>query len=149
MLFDAGQKMIANRTDHQLGDLRWDSRFNWWEGLLALPDGKSFTLYIESASKDDQSLTDESRHTATMIARSDQVIRKFAADRLLQIHNESWNDGDPIDEEEFMSRMSPSGVTFFADGDAEMSYFDGDIFWGHYIEVRYRDGKFTEALIAG
>jgi hypothetical protein len=141
--------MIATQTDYQLGDLRWDDRFSWWEGLLALPDGKSFTLYVESKSKDDQSLTDEARLAASKIVKSDSEIRKFAASRLLATHNESWNEGDLINEEEFMRRMIPAGITIFADGDAEISYYDDDIFRGHYIEIRYRGGDFNEALVSG
>jgi hypothetical protein len=141
--------MTDIQTDSQLGDLRWDCRFNWWEGLLRLPDGESFRLYIESRSENDRSLTDEARFTASKIVKSDQEIRRFAAARLLGVHNESWNEGDSILEEDFIERMDPDGITIFKNGNAEIGYSDDGMFLGHYIEVRYRGGIFTEALVSG
>ena len=141
--------MIPKQEDTQLGELTWDPRFHWWEGRLRMPNGSEFKLYLETPSNDDQSLTEASRKAAAMIVQSDLEIRLFAANKLLSTLNESWNEGEPISEEEFTKRMSPSGVTIEADGDAELSYLDDAMFCGHYIEVRYRDGELSEAMIGG
>ncbi len=70
-------------------------------------------------------------------------ITDHAAAELLEIKNGSWLDEgeSPITPEEFKERMVLESVTVEADGSFEFSYDDGDLFWGHAIDV---GGSLTE-----
>jgi hypothetical protein len=68
----------------------------------------------------------------------------------LEILNSTWNEGDPIDADEFIRRMSPDSIVVHAGGRADVSYHDDDMFLGHAISVRIApDGTFIESLIEG
>jgi hypothetical protein len=131
-------------TDSTLGELRWDSRVNWWAGRF-----QAFQLYIHARTPD-RLISTEARQALARIAGDDSAIRRRAADGLLEILNSTWNDGEPIGTEEFMRRMSPDGIVVYERGRADVSYHDDDMFLGHSISVRIApDGTFIEALIEG
>lgn len=84
------------------------------------------------------------------MADRDAAIRRRAANGLLKTLNSTWNEGDPIDADEFIRRMSPDGIVVYASGRADVSYHDDDMFLGHAISVRIApDGTFIESLIEG
>lgn len=136
-------------TDTQFGDLIWDADLGWWTGMADLASGSSFTLYIHTPSEEDTSITEKAREAFVTMQASEQNIRKFAAQELLATHNDNWSDGKRITEVEFIHRLIPSAIELFPDGDAEMSFGDDDMFWGHEIGVRYRGDRLTEAVIQG
>lgn len=135
--------------DPKMGDLKWDDSVGWWEGRAVLTSGSQFALYIHTPSEADQSITDAARNVFVFMKDSEVTVRNFAAAELLAIHNESWNEGEPISELEFVQRLTPEAIEVFPDGAVEMSFGDGDLFWGHSIGVRYRRGQFTEAVVQG
>ncbi|MBS4192440.1 DUF2262 domain-containing protein [Bacillus sp. FJAT-49705] len=84
-----------------------------------------------------------------------QKIRKYASEELVELANEWLQDNDEaeIDEitkEMFMNFMELSSISVYPDGDFEMFFFDGDMFWGHSIIVNGNiNGDFTSVEIAG
>ena len=137
------------RNDPQLGDLKFDTTISWWEGRVKLSSGSSFVLYVHTSPGGDQSITDAAPTTFDKMKSSEAAARRFAADELLALHREEWSEGKPIDSEEFMRRLIPAAIQVWPDGDAEISFGDDDMFWGHEVGIRYRDGKFTEAVVQG
>lgn len=135
--------------DLQLGTLVWDTSCGWWVGEVVLVSGSKFVLYIHTPSEMDQSITDGARQVFALMKDSERTVRHFAASELLPVHNSSWSESKPIDEDEFTKRLIPEAIEIFPDGNAEMSFGDDDLFWGHSIGVRYRGGKFTEAVVQG
>lgn len=63
---------------------------------------------------------------------------EVAAATLLAVKNESWlNEGEqPMSEAQFMRKMKLESITVEEDGSFDFWFEDGDIFWGHSIEVR-------------
>jgi hypothetical protein len=138
-----------NISDPKLGELRWDSRFDWWEGRFPQGSETSFQLYIKGQNAD-RTISAEAHQAVALLAERDASIRRWAADGLLEILNSTWNEGDPIDADEFIRRMSPDGIVVYASGRADVSYHDNDMFLGHAISVRIApDGTFIESLIEG
>jgi hypothetical protein len=90
-----------------------------------------------------------------VLAEIDSVARKaedFAIEKLLPLKNELWLDEDeePVTDEEFRSRMTLTAISIFGDGTTEFWHDDGDLFWGHLIQVeRAANGEFTDANIPG
>ncbi len=80
----------------------------------------------------------------------DAVIRGYAAEKLLKILNSTWNEGDPINIEEFIRRISPESILINPGGRADVSYHDDGMFLGHVVSARIApNGSFVEALIQG
>ncbi|SCA86176.1 hypothetical protein BGLY_2353 [Bacillus glycinifermentans] len=82
-------------------------------------------------------------------------IRAYAAEELVELANEWLQDNDEAEFEEitkkmFMELMELSSISVYPDGDFEVFFDDGDMFWGHSIIVSgNRNGTFESAEIAG
>jgi hypothetical protein len=137
------------RNDPELGELTFDATIGWWEGRIQLPSGSSFALYVHTPREADHSVTDAARRAFEKMRGSEEDARRFAATELLPSHNEEWSEGKPIEPDEFIRRLIPAAIQVWPDGDAEMSFGDDDMFWGHEVGVRYRGGQFTEAVVQG
>jgi len=76
--------------------------------------------------------------------------RRFAAAKLLDIHNHAWSEGQPITAEAFAERMTLQSIALNTDGPVSLCYEDGDLFWGHMILVRMSEERtFEDAAVAG
>ncbi|UKN03461.1 DUF2262 domain-containing protein [Paracrocinitomix mangrovi] len=64
---------------------------------------------------------------------------------LLNLKNTSWlEDDEPtISEQDFLDKISLETITFYDDGSFEFWYNDGDLFWGHSIQV---DGSINDGI---
>ncbi|ATH91875.1 membrane protein [Bacillus glycinifermentans] len=82
-------------------------------------------------------------------------IRAYAAEELVELANEWLQDNDEAEFEEitkkmFIELMELSSISVYPDGDFEVFFDDGDMFWGHSIIVSgHRNGTFESAEIAG
>ncbi len=137
------------RCDQQLGHIAYDPDIGWWEGCVTLPSGSAFLVYVHTPGGNDQSITEPARAAFEKMKSSEEAARQFAAAELLSIHNGMWNVGKQIDANEFVTRLLPSAIEVWPDGAAEISFGDDDLFWGHEVGVRYRGGRFTEAVVQG
>jgi hypothetical protein len=73
---------------------------------------------------------------------SDQMAWKlqvdaYAVEKLLPLKNDSWLDEDeaPLTPEQFLSRMRLGSITIAKDGRFDFWHNDGDLFWGHWIQI--------------
>lgn len=129
------------------GQLEWDEKYGWYAGRLAIGPSRSIRVTLDPFTNivpghepdhlDDPSAVAHScadRVHATL-AELD-VLAGYAADKLLPVHNDGdWCDGKPIAKEQFVARMSLTSVGISQDGEAEICFDDGDLFWGHAIFV--------------
>jgi hypothetical protein len=136
-------------TDEQLGELTYDPRIGWWEGRVTLISGASFVLYVHTPGRGDNSITEGAKIGFEKMRNSERIAREFAASKLLAVHNDTWNEGDEIDASEFMRRLVPAAIQVWPNGNAEISFGDDNLFWGHEVGVRYRGGEFSEAVVQG
>lgn len=137
------------RNDAQLGELTFDPTIGWWEGQVRLASGASFVLYVHTPSATDHSITDGARAAFEKMKSSEQAARQFAAAELVSVHNDKWSEGKQVDAGEFIRRLVPAAIQVWPDGNAEISFGDDELFWGHEVGVRYRGGRFTEAVVQG
>lgn len=141
--------------DEALGALAWNGDLGWWEGQAELAPGRHVTVSISVEDEEtDAEPTAEIRHARRVLSRlpeQEPEARQLAADELLGIYNEEWNDdGDPLSEDEFMARLTLEDVGVLADGSAELFYKDGGLFAGHAVLVSINaDGNLDDADIAG
>ncbi len=85
----------------------------------------------------------------------DKKIREFAADELVELANDWLQDKedaevDEITKEMFMDLMEIDTICLNPEGDFNIYFYDGDMFWGHCIIVDGNiNGEFESADIAG
>jgi hypothetical protein len=144
---------IELRTE-TLGVLRLDRRINVFEGEIAY-SGRGVQLSIPCA-RDSSSIDAEALAVAielvVNLSTLDLSARQFASSQLLELKNDSWLDDDEseLSEEEFQQRLALAAVSAEAGGGISLYYDDGDLFFGHSIDVRGTvAGEFREASISG
>lgn len=72
-------------------------------------------------------------------------VEDFAVKKLLRLKNDNWlDDGEvPLTAQQFKSRMQLESVSFGQDGEFDFWHNDGDLFWGHSIQI---SGSLTKGL---
>ena len=64
-------------------------------------------------------------------------IRDFAVQKLLPLENDCWLDDDEseLSPDQFKDRMTLEGISVDPDGSFDFWHNDGDLFWGHAIQI--------------
>lgn len=72
-------------------------------------------------------------------------IRDYAVQKLLPLKNENWLDEEEVEltPDTFLDRMTLESITVSSDGSFEFWYDDGNLFFGHSIQI---SGSLSEGL---
>jgi hypothetical protein len=130
-----------------LGYLIWDDEYDCWSCEIEIFPGQIVGVSVDPEEPEDieESVVFElAGRTLALIKASEANLRDRAADRLVETHNSSWNHDDPIDRQEFIARMTLEDITIYADGRAELSYSDEDLFAGHAIVININPSGVVE-----
>ncbi len=78
-------------------------------------------------------------------AEWNREVTDFPVKELLELKNDTWRQDDetPLTKEDFIERMVLESITLNPHGSFDFWYSDGDMFWGHSIEVA---GNFREGI---
>lgn len=140
------------------GQLELDRSFSWFSADIKLGEYK---ILVSLKTDEDNGETAEGALQAFYtIAQSfekfDMRNKEFAAKYLLDLANEWLDDDDSKDKPEiitkdmFMKAIEISEMLISPDGSITLYYNDGDMFWGHTIEIDIEpDGTCSGADIAG
>lgn len=88
----------------------------------------------------------------TRLIRQLDDLKGYAADRLLDLYNNTWRDDEigTVDRASFMHKLSKPSIHLYDELGAAGVYFeDGGLFAGHRIEVSVNGGVPTDAGIIG
>jgi hypothetical protein len=137
-----------------LGALRLDRRVGRFEGEITYSE-RTVQLSIpsvrDSAEVDAGALAVAVQLVANL-SSLDQAASLFAASRLVELKNDSWlgEDEEEVSEADFQQRLALAAVSAEADGEVSLYYDDGDLFFGHSIDVRgVVGGEFHDASLSG
>lgn len=135
----------------RLGALSYDDHLAWWTGKTEW-GGAVVKLTFQPLEGESEAACFE-RIEATLPKLARDEVERYAASRLLALHNDSWREAEetePLDEARFIARITPESIRFDDEGSAEIGFADGDLFWGHFILVDL-DHELTprDASIAG
>jgi hypothetical protein len=136
----------------RLGTFTLNRALDWYE---ARPDwgGRRVNLHLErKGGADEEALFALAEGFWKQRKKWDRRARDFAAEELLELKNDNWL-GDREKEftpRTFKARMALESVGLSPDGSFEFTYDDGNLFWGHVIQVSgtLAEGP-TDADIAG
>jgi hypothetical protein len=134
----AAQLKKPVRVKHPaLGTFTLDRALDWYE---ARPnwDGRRVHLYLSREDcADEDALFALAEGLWKERKKWDRRARDFAAEELLDLKNGDWlDDGEKeLTARRFKARMTLESVLVNPDGRFEFTYDDGNLFWGHVIQV--------------
>jgi len=124
-------------TDPILGRLVLNKSVDWFEGTIEWL-GKP----VEIAVCKDQhgSPADALRTAKALVERMRDWaagVDGYALSQLLPLKNDVWleEEEEPVSRADFLARMQLRSITVRAQGRFEFGHDDGDLFWGHSIQV--------------
>jgi Uncharacterized protein conserved in bacteria len=143
-------------NDEMLGRFELDKSVKLFEKKISWA-GEQGKLYFDWDA--DENRMKSALETAYVLFKEqdewNRKIRMYAADELVGLANDWLQDKeeaeiDEITQEMFVDFMKLDSINVSPDGDFEIFFFDGDMFWGHCIIVDGNiSGDFTSAYIAG
>jgi uncharacterized protein (TIGR03067 family) len=124
-------------VDDLLGSLEWDDNLNWYRGEVRVANA-SFDLSLNPGEGTDASgALSRARQIVEDFERYRKMAADYAVDGLLELKNDTWlEEGEEeISADEFKAKMKLEAITVQADGGVTFWHHDGDLFWGHSIQV--------------
>lgn len=123
-----------------------------WFTANVVWDGQEIILNLDNSEEDVEEAVNVAHTLWQDQGGWSRRIRAFAVQELLPMKNEGWlDDGeDELTPDEFLARMTLESLHVHADGSFDFWHDDGDLFWGHAIEIsgNLEDGP-TRADIPG
>lgn len=129
--------------DPLLGTFTLDRAVDWFTGEVVWA-GEPISLNLSGAADAQQAL--ESAHVLWQNQSEwNRRVRSFAVEQLLALKNDTWLDEDEpeLTPDEFQDRMTLESITVNSDGSFDFWHNDGDLFWGHSIQI---SGSLSEGL---
>ncbi|MFO1442407.1 DUF2262 domain-containing protein [Bacillus sp. Bva_UNVM-123] len=142
--------------DEILGKFELDKSIKLFEKEISWA-GEEGTLYFDW-DEDENTMKSALKTAYTLFNEQDdwnRKIRMFASEELVDLANDWLQDNDEAEIEEitkemFVNFMELSSISVYPDGEFEIFFFDGDMFWGHSIIVDGNiNGEISSAHIAG
>jgi hypothetical protein len=130
------QKPVIVEDDF-FGVLTFDRRLGWYGGS-AMWQGQAVELNLLPESRDDVALAfDAARALWASESSWSRRVRDFAVEQLLPLKNDNWLADDEVEltAEQFKSRMTLQTIEVGSDGSFVFWHDDGDLFWGHSIQI--------------
>lgn len=127
----------VTRQDPFFGELTLDRRLDWW-GTIFRWGTTPVQLYL---SGDEEGSPEPALRAARSLWEEqpewEKRVRDFAVEALLPLKNDVWLDDDeePLTSEAFKERMTLQSITLYPDGSFDFFHDDGELFWGHAIQV--------------
>jgi len=124
-------------THPMFGELELSRAIDWFEGKAKWL-GEEISIY---ASLDKSRKPDSSLDTLVALFKEHEIwskrITDFAIDNLLELKNDEWlRDGESeVTAEKFSKAMQLESIVADSGGRFSFSHNDGDLFFGHSIEV--------------
>jgi len=132
-------------TDPVLGTFTLDRRVEWFTAKTMWLDQ---LVRLSLAATEGQELQDALKTAHTLWkdqAGWSQRVRDYAVQELLSLKNVNWSDDDDpeLTPDQFTSRMTLEAITVNPDGSFDFWHDDGDLFYGHSIQI---SGSLTKGL---
>lgn len=124
-------------ADASFGEFTLDRGLNWFTGQ-AVWNGNLVSLSLAAKEPDE---VEEALKTARSLWQSQDVwnrrIGDYAVQELLPLKNDTWLDENEAEltADQFKARMKLEAITAHPDGSFDFWHNDGDLFWGHSIEI--------------
>jgi hypothetical protein len=131
-----------------LGTLKYDANLKWWAGNTKF-QGKKIKLNISAEEENKFEPLDNVKHSLKKLETLS--FDKIAAEHLLSLFNDSWNDDElNLTHEEFVKKIKLDSITLEPGGGSSIWFKDGNLFLGHSIHISLDvENKVTDVGIMG
>jgi hypothetical protein len=136
--------------DARLGVLRRDRGDCSFTGKIATARGV-IDINIEIIETPTEQAIERARNVARTIAKYTSGAKQYASRKLLRLKNGTWEDETtPLSDLQFRRRLTLQRIDIAPDLAVTFWFGDGDLFWGHSIQVEMspRD-RFRSAELLG
>jgi hypothetical protein len=139
-------------NDELLGKFTLDRTVDWFESeTIWDKETIHLNLTVDERGNESASLKIAKKLWEDQEVWSEKII-DFAVKKLLDLKNDTWLDEDEseLTAVQFIERMTLEAIAVYPDGKFEFWHNDGDLFWGHSIQIsgNINDGP-TDADIPG
>ncbi len=133
-------------ADERFGTLTLDRRVSSYSGTAEW-NGQTINLNVNV--EDDEELIPALKVAHALWDNESnwqQRVVDYAVEALLPLKNDNWlgDDETEVNSQQFKSKMTLESISVYADGDFEFWHDDGDLFWGHSIQI---SGNLSDGLI--
>jgi hypothetical protein len=147
----AALRKPVNFKDSVFGTLTFDRSLNWYTGSAKWM-GRRVRVYIHA--EDEAALTvalADAHKVWKSQEKWDALCRDRAVKDMLPIKLDDWlEEGEkPVTAAQFLRRIKPASCAFHTDGDWDLSFNDGELFFGHDITVRANRTGVREVCLDG
>jgi len=143
-------------TPHDyFGRMMLDEQHRKYQATLEIALGHKISVTLDWAGIPLSEALTRSQVACDLIRVREPEYRTNIAQNLLSLYNDTWRDGEALNSDGFMRRISLSSMQlcpaeFGSDGSATLYYADGELFAGHSIEVFLdADFNYLNSQIAG
>lgn len=139
-------------TVEGIGSLTLDLSVGWYQGNIRR---KLRKIGCSLQAEHDRSLSTQTKINATRVVSDLKQIENLciqtAVDDLFEIKNENWREDDEprVTEKQFKKALNLLSMSCSRDGDIELRFGCGDLFWDHDISVTIYDDGSTECRLEG
>nr|WP_314492599.1 DUF2262 domain-containing protein [uncultured Chryseobacterium sp.] len=139
-----------------LGKLTYNDKLEWYEGTFNT-EKQSIEVSVHNSEPDDFEklfpFVDQqmnSKFYEEMLLKMENTMIELKNDLWLGEDEETGEDEPPITVEDFRKRISVSSIVFYEDCTSSIYCNDGDIFWGHTIDISVdENGEYKNVNLAG
>jgi len=135
--FAANLQKPVTFDDPMFGTFTLDRRIDWFSGK-AVWNGTPVKIHLDGKETNE---VEAALKTARALWQSqadwDKRVRDYAVQQLLARKNDDWlGEGEEeVSPEQFKARMKLQSITVRQDDGFEFFHEDGDLFWGHAIQI--------------
>ena len=124
-------------SDPTFGTLKFNRDVDWWEADVTWLEQPIELCLAAESSSELESVLEKARILWQDQQTWNKRIQDFAVENLLELKNDTWLDEDeePVSASQFIDRMILESITIYPDGGFDFLHNDGDLFWGHSIQV--------------
>lgn len=125
-----------SHDDEQFGRFSCNRRLKWFR-TEALWNSTKVDLVLSVDSHSDLAdALEVARSLWAEVPKWTEQVRSCAIEKGLALKNDSWLDEEvELTSDEFLARMRLELILVYPDGTFEFSHNDGDLFWGHSIQI--------------
>jgi len=141
---DPNQKAFE---DPVYGHLDWDADPAWWVGTHTCAINGQFRLVVDPSEEQDRLPVADLGAFFASVRPLISSAKAMAVEYFLPTFNENWNEGAPLNAEQFSALLKPESVHVWEYGSVEVSFQDADDtepLGGHSLVVSFNtDGTST------
>lgn len=143
-------------SDPLFGDILWDAKSNAWVGVYPAGAEFPFRLLIDAESKSSRAIGEDARRVMQHIVTAQPTLATTVAAAMLGEAIEwakgsaEWNEEyEKLTVADFSRMLAPDTISIDADGTAEVSFIEEEIF-GHCVVANVtQSGEIGEFRIEG